>query len=282
PGVHKPAERPDRPDDPGGSGVHLIDHRRGRDGVHVRRAAEQAAEPGGDGGAVVVAVAEQVDADGGGDAGEDDDQQQDQRHVVDRAGGGPHPSDEQAAPRQDHDTADDQDCRQGTGGRGEPAVSVLGDADRVGPAFRNQDADNVPGDGREGAVVEDGGAPFEQAPFLQLGGAAGPAELVVAPAPDVADDEDAERQVRQGHPYENLPGAAASHRGVSIPVRYPGGANGSRPTSSAGGPCSQDRRTRAWSLRRRPGSCAQTASMTSAYGDGASRSARSRSSRSAR
>jgi len=94
PGVHEPAERPHRPDDPGGRGVQLVDDGRVRDRGDLGGAAEQAAEPGRHRGAVVVAVAEQVDEQGRDDPGQDDDQQQDQRDVVDRAGGGPHPRDQ--------------------------------------------------------------------------------------------------------------------------------------------------------------------------------------------
>src|SRR6185437_14220046 len=155
----------------------------------------------------------------------------------------------------------------------------LGDADGAGPALGDQHADHVPGDGAEGAVVEDRGAPLEQAAFLELCGAAGPAELVVAPPPDMADDEDAQGEVGQRYPHEDLPRAGIAHREAS---RYSGGANGSRPTSSAGGPDSQRRRTSAWSGRRSAGSSAQTASTTSAYGDEASRSPRSSNSNSAR
>src|SRR5215472_6461648 len=66
PGMHKPTERPDDPDRPGGGRVDLVDHRSGRDRLHIRGAAEEAPEPGRDRRAVVVSVAEQVDADGGG------------------------------------------------------------------------------------------------------------------------------------------------------------------------------------------------------------------------
>ena len=94
-------------------------------------------------------------------------------------------------------------------------ADVLGDAD--GPWSI------VPGSGRRsrarrwrrGAVVEQRGAPFEQAAFLQLGGAAGPAELVVPPPPDVPDDEYAERQVGQGHPHEELPALVFSPGSVA-------------------------------------------------------------------
>src|SRR5262249_21652187 len=138
---------------------------------------------------------------------------------------------------------------------------VLGYPDRPRPAFGDQDADDVPGDGREGAVVEHGGTPLEQPPLLQLRGPAGPAELVVPPPPHRPDDEDAQRAVPQRHPQEHLPAAAVAHRKAS---RYSGGANGSRPTSSAGGPDSHRRRTSAWSGRRSAGSPAQTPSTTSA------------------
>src|SRR5439155_17138436 len=64
-------------------------------------------------------------------------------------------------------------------------VEMMPVAIRPGPRLRDQDADHVPGDGRERAVVEQRATPLEQAPLLQLGGAAGPAELIVPPPPDV-------------------------------------------------------------------------------------------------
>src|SRR5262249_9182549 len=154
--------------------------------------------------------------------------------------------------------ADDRDGGERPGGRGEPAVGAFRDADGAGPGLGDQDADDVAGDGREGAVVKDRRAPLEQPALLQLGGPAGPAELVVAPAPDVADDEHAERQVGQAHPQEDFEGAGIAHRrasrpagrpgtpglagapgpaaypGSSRPAREPGGADGSHPTSALG------------------------------------------------
>src|SRR5262245_33607610 len=222
PGVHEAAERPDRPDGPGGGGVYLVDDGRGGHGGYVGLAGKQAAEPGGHGRAVVVSVAEQVDGDRGQDAGQDDDQEQDQRDVVDGGGGSPDPGDEQPAAGQHHDPADDQDGGERPCGRGEPAVGAFRDADGAGPGLGDQDADDVAGDGREGAVVKDRRAPLEQPALLQLGGPAGPAELVLAPAPDVADNEHAERQVGQAHPQEGFEGAGIAHRRASRPAGQPG------------------------------------------------------------
>src|SRR5262245_28856311 len=155
PRVHQAAERPDGPDGPGGGGVDLVDDRRRGHGRNVGLAAEQAAEPGGHRGAVVVAVAEQVDEERGRDAGQDDDQQQDQRDPVDGGGGGPDPRDEQPPAGQHHHPRDNQDRGERSGGGGEPAVGALRDADGAGPGLGDQDADDVAGDGRERAVVED-------------------------------------------------------------------------------------------------------------------------------
>src|SRR5262249_35106147 len=141
----------------------------------------------------------------------------------------------------------DQDRGQGPGGGREPAVDVLRDPDRVRPGFGDQDAEDVPRDRGEGAVVEDRGAPLQQPPLLELGRTAGPAELRVPPPPDGPDGEDAERQVRQYDPPEDLQGAHGRPSGLAgtprsarwpVPVgavRESGGANGSRPASSAGG-----------------------------------------------
>src|SRR5262249_45057475 len=183
-------------------------------GRNVGLAAEQAAEPGGHRGAVVVAVAEQVDEDSGRDAGQNDDQQQDQRDPVDGSGGGPDPRDEQPPAGQHHHPRDNQDRGERSGGGGEPAVGALRDAEGGGPGLGDQDADDVAGDGRERAVVEDRRAPLEQPALLQLGGPAGPSELVVAPPPDVADDEHPESQVRQGQPPRNPQRAGGGPRGA--------------------------------------------------------------------
>src|SRR5665647_1832990 len=108
-------------------------------------------------------------------------------------------------------------------------VGVLGDPQPRGEGLRDEDAHHVTADGGERRIVEDRPAPLEHPTFLQLGGPAGPAELVVPPPPDVPDDEDAQREIGQRDPPEDVRGA---HARTAFPPMYSGGANGSRPTSS--------------------------------------------------
>jgi hypothetical protein len=64
------------------------------------------------------------------------------------------------------------------------------------------------GDGGEGAVMEDGAAPFEQRLLLKLGGPAGPAELVEAVAPDGrAGRVDGSKFEQGGREVRQLPGS---------------------------------------------------------------------------
>ena len=121
------------------------------------------------------------------------------------------------------------------GAGGEPPVGDLGDPDGV-VQLGDQDADDVACDGSESPVVKDRAAPLEPALFLKLGRAAGPTELVVAVAPDVADHEGGERQVREDHPPEQLEPADTAQRRVTPRWMISGGAKGSRPTRSEGGP----------------------------------------------
>ncbi len=91
-------------------------------------------------------------------------------------------------------------------------VGVLGDADRLGHALRDEDADDVAADGHQRAQVEEVRAPGEPATLEQLGRPRGPAQLVGTPAPDVAGDEHRERRVREHDPEEDV---QAAHRTAS-------------------------------------------------------------------
>src|SRR5690606_41424577 len=163
-----------------------------------------------------------------------------------------------------------------------PVVHLLAGPQRPGPGGRDQDPERVPEDGGERAVVEQRPAPAQQPPLLRLRGPAGPAELVVPPPPHVPDHEDGQRQVRQDDPPQQVAGAHRGHGRVPPDVRYSGGANGSRPTRSCGGPPADTRRISARSRTPRPGSRSHTASTSAAYGVPARWRARRSSPRSAR
>src|SRR6185437_1776987 len=214
-------------------------------------------------------AAELLHPEGQVDAEHDDDAEQDQREVIDHAGGGPDPG--YRYPAEDQDPRADEHAEGGdrAGDPGEAGVDAFRDAQGLGDRFRDEDAEHVPADGGEGGVVKQRGAPFEQPAFLELGGAAGPAELVVAPPPDVPDDEGDHRGVGQDDPPPEVP---AAHRGSPrLPLRNSGGAKGatptgSSPTSSVGGPSVISRRTSAAWRAVSGGRPAQTASSTPAYG----------------
>src|SRR5207248_1307803 len=145
------------------------------------------------------------------------------------------------------------------GDRCDPAVGPLVDPDRIGERCRDDQADDVPADGGQGAVVEHRTGPAEDAAVEQLGRAAGPVELVAAVAPPVPDDEHGERDVRNDDPQQELAGA---HRLASVVGITSGGANGSRPTSSWGGPLAASLTVRAPSAPEGAPTARQTASST--------------------
>src|SRR5690606_26871191 len=135
-------------------------------------------------------------------------------------------------------------------------------------------ADDVADDHHEEAEVEQRAADAQQPRFVQLRGAGGPAELVVAVPPDRAEDQDRDHHVRQHAPQQDVEGA---HRGP------PGGKGASSsPTCSCGGPVRASARAPATSAGEGPGSSAHTASTGAAYAVRASRSASRSSSNPAR
>jgi nitrate reductase delta subunit len=79
-----------------------------------------------------------------------------------------------------------------------------------------EDAQHVAADRGECGVVEERRPPLQRPLLLQLGGPGRPAELVVAPAPDVADDEDRQRGVGQHDPDQDLPGGRVTHGNSSL------------------------------------------------------------------
>ena len=93
----------------------------------------------------------------------------------------------------------------------EEVVDALGDADGLGPALRHAQAHHVAEEHREDPEVEQRAAPAQQAALVHLRRAGGPAELVVAVAPHVAQHEDRQAQVGDDHP-ENDVDRAGGHR----------------------------------------------------------------------
>ena len=120
--------------------------------------------------------------------------------------------------------------------------------------------------------MEQRAADPQQPVLVQLGGPGGPAELVVAVSPDVADHEGRQAQVGKDHPQEfghaRTPGkvgvgsSTVRCRSVGAPGLNWGLANGDSPTSSSGGPAIASRRTASRSSPRSGGSVADTASST--------------------
>src|SRR5690606_23031248 len=76
------------------------------------------------------------------------------------------------------------------------------DAQGVRPQLRDDQTDDVTGEHTEHAEVEQGAADAQQLALVELRGAGGPPELVIAPAPDVPDDEGRQAQVRNDDPEE--------------------------------------------------------------------------------
>src|SRR4051794_459134 len=111
------------------------------------------------------------------------------------------------------------------------------------------------------AEVEQRRTQPQQPVLVELAGARRPAELVVAVAPDVPAGEDRNRDVRDDDPQQRV------H--LRAPM-YSGGANGSSPTSSAGGPDRASSSARSMSCTAGSGRTARIASSTSTYGECAS------------
>src|SRR5690606_5105420 len=147
-------------------------------------------------------------------------------------------------------------------------VGVLGDADGGGPGLRDQHAEHMTAEHPEHAEVEQRAAQAKQAALVDLRGAGGPAELVVAVPPDVAEHERGERDVGQDHPQLGGQGQTGVHRRPSESVNSDGSrANGSSPTSSSGGPSAASSAMRRRSAVVSGGRVATTAASAPAYGE---------------
>src|SRR5215470_16896069 len=112
--------------------------------------------------------------------------------------------------------------------------------------------------------MKERGSQTQQSILVQLAGTGGPTELVIVVAPYMTADEDRNRQVWNDDPQQGV------HR---RPPMYSGGAKGSSPTSSAGGPLRARSSARSRSAGAGSGSTHRTRSSTSTYGDPASASA---------
>ena len=109
---------------------------------------------------------------------------------------------------------------------GHHVVGVLADPHRVGPRLRDQQADDVAADDPEHAEVEQRAADAQQPVLVELGGAGGPAELVVAVAPQVADDEGGQAEVGDDHEEELVHRAGSRERRHGQQGRLGRGAGG--------------------------------------------------------
>ena len=208
PGVHESAEREQRPERPGDDRVDLVDDVGALDGLDVRLEDEERPPPQRHRVAVVVGLLrEEVVTDRHPDPHHDQDRQQqvDEQVGSRRRAADPHV---RGSPVDEADEADDaDDAGHRAGDRREPAVGALGHADGLGEGLGDQQADHVPTDGCERAVMERGAGPAEDLVFEDLGGAAGPAELVGPVAPPGADGEGRDRDVRKDDPQQDLAGA---------------------------------------------------------------------------
>jgi hypothetical protein len=86
-------------------------------------------------------------------------------------------------------------------------VEGVADPDGLRPRSRHEDAEHVPADGGEDPEVEEVAPDVEQTPFEELRGAGGPSVLIAAVAPDMADDEGGEADVRNDDPEEKVDAA---------------------------------------------------------------------------
>src|SRR5690606_40375742 len=268
--VDEAGEGPEREQQQGAEGVQLEQEGGAGHQVGVRLEVEHGAEPGGDGLAVVVAAADDVRGHGGGQAQSDGHGQRQVHRLVVDGGGGEHGADGAAPVDQDDHAADGGDPGGHAEDDREDVVGVLADAGGLGPALRDEQPADVAQQDQQDAEVEQGAADAQQPPLVELGGAGGPAELVVAVAPDVAEDEHGEADVRQDDPQQDAAGAGLDGQGQRVGGsghRGPpaggtggncGGAEGSRPTCASGGPSAARRATASRSSPAGAGRVAET------------------------
>ena len=228
--------------------------------VHVGLQHEDRPEPGRDGLAVVVGMMPGADAvQRGPEPGHQRGDQHDVHELVVLGGGHEHRSGGAPAVDQDHDSGERAEPGDAADQQGIEVVQLLADPHRLGQPHRNQQTDDVADQDEEDAEVEQRRADPQQPGLVQLGGAGGPAELVVAVAPDGAADQDRQRDVGEHAPQQHLHRVALSTNGSSR------GSYGSRPTASRGGPERAIASAACRSAGEAPGSVSQTACSTAPY-----------------
>src|SRR5699024_5714161 len=97
--------------------------------------------------------------------------------------------------------------------RSHQVVDVVADAHGAGPGLGDPQTHHVPEEDPDDPVVEQRGADRQQFRLVDLAGAGGPAESVVAEPPDVAEHEDGEHHIRQHHPQQQLEHRDLAHDG---------------------------------------------------------------------
>ncbi len=211
--VDEPGEGPGGEEQQGAQGVQLEEDRDAGHQVRVGLEVEDRAEPGGDGLAVVVAPADEVGRDRRGQA-QHDGHRQGEVHGLVVDGGGREDGAHGAPPvDQDGQSPEGADARGGAEGHGEDVVGVLADAHGLRPALGDDQSADVPDQHQQDPEVEQRAADAQQPPFVELRGAGGPAELVVAVAPDVSEDEHREADVGQHDPQQDAAGAGLHRQG---------------------------------------------------------------------
>ncbi len=170
-------------------------------GADVGVQLEQAAEPHRHAQPVVVGVG---DGGGGGrEPGQQDDGQQRVDQAVAAAGRGPYGGDAKAAVQQDGEARDGGETGGAAQGEGHGVVDALADSQAFGEGFGDEQAHHMAADDQEQGVVEEGPADAQQAGFVELAGAGGEAEAVVAVAPGGAGDQDHQDEVGQHSPQSD-------------------------------------------------------------------------------
>ena len=98
-------------------------------------------------------------------------------------------------------------------------VEVLAHAEALRPRHGDHEADEVADDDEDEAEVEQRRADPQQPRLVQLRGARGPAELVVAVAPDRAADEQRQHDVREDSPQQHVHREASRARAAAAAGR---------------------------------------------------------------
>src|SRR5262249_12679531 len=125
-------------------------------------------------------VAGEVAQDGGTEAEHDGTDEQDVHGLVVAGGGGEHGADRAAAVDEDGGSGEGAEPGDRAEAGGDGVVGGFADPYGVGPRGGDEQSADVAEGHEQDAEVEQGAAPAQQPAFVELGGAGGPAELVVA------------------------------------------------------------------------------------------------------